>query len=491
MTATPSTMLALGTALPAFRLPDLDGRLVSPDEFARRRCYSSRSSVLTVRSLATSGTGSRAPPTSTRQSGLVVFAVNSNDIERVSGRRSGGNAGGSARGRLYVSVSLRRKPGRRQGLSRGVHAGPLSLRRRPRARLSRSVRRQPAAQPCPSPARISAQRVDALPTAGRCRRRRRPASAATSSGSRATSPTTAPRLSRFIDDKRAHLRRLRVACPIEGAQGRLRNLGDVPVSKETSPPARPSHQGGLCGTCNARCFRICRCPAIVAAILVAPSFATAALPDPRSSVDVRGDHSDRDAGHSGGTATAAIDDSLSRFHFIEPTELPPADAPPVEPRLPVIDACDSCRVVGFPAGHVVGGDLTAPPLPPVRNDPVRVGGVIRPPTRVDAQPVYPPIAQAARKEATVILEAVIDEKGNVRELRVLRGHPLFDDAAVQAVARWQFTPTLLNGNDSARRDDGNGELYAAVIVRSKGKRHKRGQRTGRGSKASVKRKGRP
>jgi peroxiredoxin len=32
MTATPSTMLALGTPLPAFRLPDLDGRLVSPDE---------------------------------------------------------------------------------------------------------------------------------------------------------------------------------------------------------------------------------------------------------------------------------------------------------------------------------------------------------------------------------------------------------------------------------------------------------------------------
>ena len=32
MTATPSTMLALGTPLPAFRLPDLDGRLVSPDD---------------------------------------------------------------------------------------------------------------------------------------------------------------------------------------------------------------------------------------------------------------------------------------------------------------------------------------------------------------------------------------------------------------------------------------------------------------------------
>jgi thiol-disulfide isomerase/thioredoxin len=32
MTATPSTMLALATPLPSFRLPDLDGQLVSPEE---------------------------------------------------------------------------------------------------------------------------------------------------------------------------------------------------------------------------------------------------------------------------------------------------------------------------------------------------------------------------------------------------------------------------------------------------------------------------
>jgi thiol-disulfide isomerase/thioredoxin len=34
MVATPSTMLALGTPVPSFRLPDLDGRMVSPEDFA-------------------------------------------------------------------------------------------------------------------------------------------------------------------------------------------------------------------------------------------------------------------------------------------------------------------------------------------------------------------------------------------------------------------------------------------------------------------------
>ena len=45
----------------------------------------------------------------------------------------------------------------------------------------------------------------------------------------------------------------------------------------------------------------------------------------------------------------------------------------------------------------------------------------------------------------MILRATIDEKGSVREVKVLRSVPLLDDAAVQAVSQWTFTPTLLNG----------------------------------------------
>lgn len=45
----------------------------------------------------------------------------------------------------------------------------------------------------------------------------------------------------------------------------------------------------------------------------------------------------------------------------------------------------------------------------------------------------------------VILEAVIDIQGNVRSARVLRSIPLLDQAAVDAVKQWRFTPTLLEG----------------------------------------------
>ena len=60
-------------------------------------------------------------------------------------------------------------------------------------------------------------------------------------------------------------------------------------------------------------------------------------------------------------------------------------------------------------------------------------------------PLYPPVALAARREGIVILEAVIAEDGSVRDVRVLRPVALLDQAAIDAVRQWRFTPTLLNG----------------------------------------------
>ncbi|HUF22541.1 MAG TPA: energy transducer TonB [Vicinamibacterales bacterium] len=78
--------------------------------------------------------------------------------------------------------------------------------------------------------------------------------------------------------------------------------------------------------------------------------------------------------------------------------------------------------------------------------PVRVGGDVRQPMKlIDVKPVYPPIALSARVQGMVIVEGVIDTQGNVSEARVLRGVPLLNEAALDAVRQWQYTPTLLNG----------------------------------------------
>jgi TonB family protein len=63
--------------------------------------------------------------------------------------------------------------------------------------------------------------------------------------------------------------------------------------------------------------------------------------------------------------------------------------------------------------------------------------------RVD--PAYPPLARAARIQGVVLLQVTIGREGTVRDLRVISGHPLLADAAIEAVKQWQYKPQLLNG----------------------------------------------
>ena len=103
------------------------------------------------------------------------------------------------------------------------------------------------------------------------------------------------------------------------------------------------------------------------------------------------------------------------------------------------------------SGIVKGGDYVAPPpAPPAAavadQVPLRVGGVIKRPMKVkDIAPAYPPLARAAHVEGIVIIEATIGPDGRVQDARVLRPNPLLEAAALDAVRRWEFTPTLLNG----------------------------------------------
>ena len=89
---------------------------------------------------------------------------------------------------------------------------------------------------------------------------------------------------------------------------------------------------------------------------------------------------------------------------------------------------------------------TPPVLPPAPQAPIRLSSGIVPPRKtLNVDPVYPSIARTARVEGVVILEAVIDRLGRVESVRVLRSIPLLDQAAIDAVRQWRFTPTLLNG----------------------------------------------
>jgi protein TonB len=61
------------------------------------------------------------------------------------------------------------------------------------------------------------------------------------------------------------------------------------------------------------------------------------------------------------------------------------------------------------------------------------------------RPVYPQLARQARIQGTVRLEAVISKDGTIEELKLVSGHPLLVQAAMDAVKQWRYQPTMLNG----------------------------------------------
>ena len=99
-------------------------------------------------------------------------------------------------------------------------------------------------------------------------------------------------------------------------------------------------------------------------------------------------------------------------------------------------------------GQSVSGKMRAPVEAP-REVPgfERVGGDVRAATPVQrVEPVYPADARAARIAGIVIMEVLIDARGNVVDATVLKPLPYgLDQAALDAVRQWKFAPGTKNG----------------------------------------------
>lgn len=87
--------------------------------------------------------------------------------------------------------------------------------------------------------------------------------------------------------------------------------------------------------------------------------------------------------------------------------------------------------------------VSAAPLAP-RRGPIRVGEVAQESKLITkVEPAYPELAKRAGVSGMVTLQVTINEQGEVCEAKVLRGHPLLDDAAISAVKKWRYSPTYL------------------------------------------------
>ena len=114
-------------------------------------------------------------------------------------------------------------------------------------------------------------------------------------------------------------------------------------------------------------------------------------------------------------------------------------------------------VIGGVPGGVPGGSLGGVMGGIIGNTPVAVPKVAAPSRiRVSAgvqqgnlisqvKPVYPAIAKSARISGAVVLQAEISKQGTIENLRVISGHPMLVQNALEAVKQWRYKPYLLNG----------------------------------------------
>lgn len=107
--------------------------------------------------------------------------------------------------------------------------------------------------------------------------------------------------------------------------------------------------------------------------------------------------------------------------------------------------------MGGVIGGVIGGVgvLGKPVVPPAPINkpkaPIRVGGHIRAPRAlVQPPPIYPILAKQIHLSGKVVIDTIIDEQGNVVDMKVVNGPPLLYAAALEALRHWKYEPTYLN-----------------------------------------------
>jgi protein TonB len=130
------------------------------------------------------------------------------------------------------------------------------------------------------------------------------------------------------------------------------------------------------------------------------------------------------------------------------------EAPQESPGLAGVAGGVPGGVPGGTLGGVLGGILSPaarpiappPPKPMKSNRPLMVGGNVQAPRlMLKIQPSYPPLARETRTQGVVVVDCVIDEHGNVTQVKLVSGHPLLIRAALDAVRQWKYQPTRLNG----------------------------------------------
>jgi len=127
------------------------------------------------------------------------------------------------------------------------------------------------------------------------------------------------------------------------------------------------------------------------------------------------------------------------------TDSGPADDSPTDAEVGVYTGDFHPGSTSGPAFPFSGSrPVPVPPLPTPAVRTFRTSSMLEGMLIRRVQPVYPPLARAARIQGSVVLAAVISKAGTIDNLHALSGHPMLVPAAIAAVSQWRYRPYILN-----------------------------------------------
>jgi TonB family protein len=114
---------------------------------------------------------------------------------------------------------------------------------------------------------------------------------------------------------------------------------------------------------------------------------------------------------------------------------------------PALDSATSATSQPGDLPGVSSASIVAPPPPETGSaPPVQVGGTVKQPKLIRSTlPVYPSVAKESHVQGDVVVDTQIDKNGNVVHMTVTSGPVMLRQAALDAVRRWKYEPSTLDG----------------------------------------------
>lgn len=110
-------------------------------------------------------------------------------------------------------------------------------------------------------------------------------------------------------------------------------------------------------------------------------------------------------------------------------------------------APDSANLLGLDSSNAA---LPPPPPGVAAQAPVRVGGTVKAPQLISrAMPEYPFAAKEANVQGDVVIDTLISANGSVARMKVISGPAMLREAALNALRRWRYQPSELDGKPVA------------------------------------------